>query len=292
MRSSSFSLFFFTILLIAMKPSYGALPSSPNEAGKTLVVAVIDTGMDIDHRDLRQSIWRNPGESGLDENGLFKSKNGRDDDNNGYIDDSTGWNFADDNKSIDDESGHGTHVAGIISRTLRAKSETIRFQLMPLKYVSPATSAADSIRTFVAALRYAIAKNADIINISGGGYSFNVEEYSLLQEAARKNIRVVAAAGNKTPHSEDRLFYPAAYDLPNIVSVVATDKKGDILPTSNLNPGKKNVFSLGDHVWSTMPRDSFGYKTGSSQAAAVISGTVGAEILSPVTMTATNLHNP
>jgi len=294
---SRFSLASFTLFLIsvlAVRTSHSSIESSLS--ARTFVIAVIDTGVDVQHRNLRENVWLNPGESGFDSEGIMKSQNGRDDDNNGFIDDSHGWNFANGTEDVDDEDGHGTHVAGLIQQTLREKVGPASFQLMPLKYAGPKTTAPESVRAFVAALRYAIAMKVDVINISGGGFHYNSVEYGLLQEAARHNIQVVAAAGNKAPHGQDRAFYPAAYNLPNIISVVATDKIGRVLPTSNLNHGKKNIFSLGEHLLSALPRDKFGYKSGSSQAAAIAAGLLAAKlispVISPVAMTATNLHNP
>ena len=93
------------------------------QGNKNVVVAVIDTGIDVNHSDLRENLWRNPGEIGVDSQGQNKAANGIDDDNNGFIDDVYGVDFVN-NKGLNDipsnkeltkdHHGHGTHVAGII----------------------------------------------------------------------------------------------------------------------------------------------------------------------------------
>ncbi|PWU17255.1 MAG: hypothetical protein C5B49_09235, partial [Bdellovibrio sp.] len=87
-------------------------PSSPtSEIRKRVVVAVVDTGVDERNGSLKKNLWINPGESGLDERGRPKESNMIDDDNNGFVDDVHGWNFAAQSNDLDDSLGHGTHVA-------------------------------------------------------------------------------------------------------------------------------------------------------------------------------------
>ncbi|MFH0924833.1 MAG: S8 family serine peptidase [bacterium] len=81
----------------------------------SVVMAIIDTGVDYDHEDLKNNIWTNPGETGKDAKGINKENNGKDDDGNGYIDDVHGWDFANEDSDPKDDAGHGTHCAGIIA---------------------------------------------------------------------------------------------------------------------------------------------------------------------------------
>jgi subtilisin family serine protease len=256
----------------------GFAPLSSSAPATPVKVAVIDTGMDVRHPLLKTHIWTNPGESGYDPQGRPKATNGVDDDGNGYIDDLHGWNFADESPDVSDDDGHGTHIGGVIVQAAAQNSRRILFQLLPIKYFSKTASPYLRTRAFVEALKYAVQQNVDVINISGGGPAFNEDEWQTLKEASSKGILIVASAGNKKPKAEDRRFYPAAYDLTNIISVVATDPLGHVLPTSNLNANKENLFALGQSVYSSLPHNRFGRKTGSSQAAALLTG----EILSYV----------
>ena len=101
------------------------------ETREQILVALVDTGMDPYHSLLKDFLWTNPGESGVDEQGFNRATNGKDDDGNGFVDDVHGWNFVDQNANISDEHGHGTHIAGLVTQGLK-KSSKIR--IMILKY--------------------------------------------------------------------------------------------------------------------------------------------------------------
>jgi subtilisin family serine protease len=124
-------------------------------------------------------------------------------------------------------------------------------------------------------MRYAISMKADIINYSGGGTVANPEELRLLREASRLGILVVAAAGNESTSSEKHPFYPANYNLPNIISVTAIDDikgKVEMLPTSNYGIHSVAVAAQGKDVMSTLPGGRYGQMTGTSQATAFVTG--------------------
>jgi subtilisin family serine protease len=190
--------------------------------------------------------------------------NNKDDDGNGFVDDVHGWNFADGTADLTDEDGHGTHIAGLIVR-----DAALPVTILPVKYYKAGMSVADQRSAFLRSLRYAMEAGAQVINISGGGHRFSAEEYSVLSKAGERGIVVVSAAGNKVPHSGNRDFFPAAYNLSNVISVVGTDAKGHVLPTSNVNAHKANRFELGLDLVSSLPGNRFGKRTGSSQAAAL-----------------------
>ncbi len=236
-----------------------------------ITIAVIDTGIDVRHSFISDNIWKNPGESGLDDLGRPKESNGIDDDQNGFVDDVYGWNFAHNSSDVRDTDGHGTHIAGSIKQTIYRENPYAPFKLMALKYFG-SKKGVNHKEAFIRSLKYAIDAGVQIINISGGGSHFEEREFTLLKKAMDKGILVVAAAGNKSIGRGFDNFFPAAYDLPNVISVAATDAAGALLATSNVNETRTNAFMPGYRIHSTLPQNQFGFKTGSSQAAAIYTG--------------------
>jgi len=241
-----------------------------------VIVAVIDTGCDVFHPSLSSNIWKNPGESGLDENGFSRASNGYDDDNNGFVDDIYGWNFVNNSPDVQDEHGHGTHIAGIIGgKALRGPGSigvAPHVSLMILKYYDSENSGVDNLKHTVAAIRYAVTMGAKIINYSGGGIIRSREEEAVIAWAAAQGVLVVAAAGNEGLNSDFFHFYPANYDLENILSVAAVDREGVLLEVSNWGPSTVDLAAPGKNIYSTLPNGQFGYMTGTSQATAFVSG--------------------
>jgi thermitase len=250
---------------LQMTEAFLAWPLS--QGSKEILVAVIDTGMDTHHPALRENLWTNPGETGVDENGRDKSNNGVDDDGNGFIDDVHGWNFAGDNNDLSDSHGHGTHVAGII------QSVAPKTSLMVLKYYDPTARGEDNLNNTVKALRYAIKMGAKIINYSGGGTAKYPDEELAIHEARQKGILVVAAAGNERSNSDINGFYPADYGLSNIISVTAVDENRKVLSSSNYGTHTVDIAAPGKSIFSTLPGGKFGMMTGTSQATAFVTGT-------------------
>lgn len=228
------------------------------------VVAILDTGADP---GAGLPVWNNPGETGFDRFGRDKATNGVDDDGNGLIDDVHGWNFAAGTNDLTDHIGHGTHIAGLIGDQAAAST-----RLMILKYYDRSSPLHRPGRALRDALAYAIKMGVQLIHISGGGYKRRSDEWTLLREAERRGIVVVASSGNKKPGAPDRPFFPAAYGLKNIVAVTATDDDGRVLATSNLIPGLTNVFEKGLKILSLLPGGKRGPLTGTSQAAGVFTG--------------------
>lgn len=231
-----------------------------------ILVAIIDTGADIDHPFLNENIWVNPGEIGEDSAGRNKSKNGIDDDNNGFIDDVHGWNFVGNNNDLSDEHGHGTHVAGIV------KSTAPNVRLMILKYFNPKASGATNLANTIKAIQYATKMNARIINYSGGGQEKSKEEERAILEAHQQKILFIAAAGNEKTNSDEKGFYPANYGLSNIASVTAIDEQRAILPSSNFGIKTVDLAAPGKNISSSLPGGRFGLMTGTSQATAFVTG--------------------
>jgi subtilisin family serine protease len=246
------------------------------EGHKDVTVAVIDTGMDTRHPDLKDSLWINPGESGLDAKGRDKTRNGIDDDGNGFTDDIHGWNFAGHNKDVSDRHGHGTHIAGIIASSGIESPETRGIapgvRLMIIKYYNPEASDLANLQNSVRAIQYAVKMKANIINYSGGGVIPNLNELAAIREAANAGILFVAAAGNEQSNSDVQRYYPADYNLTNIMSVTAVDPKRRVLASSNYGVRSVDLAAPGENIRSTLPGGKYGDMTGTSQATAFASG--------------------
>ncbi|MBX3022703.1 MAG: S8 family serine peptidase [Bdellovibrionales bacterium] len=245
-------------------------------ADKSVIVAIIDTGADINHPNLSKNIWTNPGETGVAPDGSDKASNGIDDDGNGFVDDAHGWDFVSNSPALMDEHGHGTHIAGIIGAAPfdgpGASGVAPGVSLMILKYYDTETAGLDNLANTVRAIRYAVDNGAKIINYSGGGILRNRLEEEALRYAAENGVLVVAAAGNEGVNSDFFPFYPADYDLPNIISVGAVDRGGELLAVSNYGLGSVDLVAPGKNIFSTLPQGRYGYMTGTSQATAFVSG--------------------
>lgn len=231
-----------------------------------IIVAIIDTGIDRNHPQLNANMWVNRGEIGIDENGVEKSTNKKDDDGNGYIDDVNGYNFAGENTNISDMNGHGTHIAGII------KSIAPQVRFMILKYYDPRAKGADNLEATVKAINYACNMGAKIINYSGGGTEKSLKEFESIKKCENKNILFIAAAGNEKSNSDIKPFYPADYDLKNILSVTAVDQTKQILNSSNFGKQSVDIAAPGKDILSTWPGGGYNLMSGTSQATAFVSG--------------------
>lgn len=243
---------------------------------KNITIAVIDTGVDIKHKDLQNFIWINEGETGKDLQGDNRETNGIDDDGNGFIDDVHGWNFVDNNNDVSDSHGHGTHISGIIKKEFQrhhTKSTlTPSARLMILKYYSLKSKDSENIINTAKAIEYAVKMNAQIINYSGGGSSPYLKEFQAIENASKKDILFIAAAGNNNENTDDKKYYPANYSINNIISVAATDNEGELVSFSNYGSDTVDIAAPGKLIYSTLPNNSHGFMSGTSQATAFITG--------------------
>jgi subtilisin family serine protease len=228
-----------------------------------MIVAVIDSGVAFDHPDLAGNVWSNAREI---------SGNERDDDGNGYVDDQHGWDFVNDDANPSDYSrdlagdGHGTHVAGTIAARgdngrgitgVMWRGRIMALQVFDLFESSSFFDAFIQNFNIAAALEYAVANGARIINCSFGGPSFSQAQFQAISNADRAGVLVVCAAGNASQNIDRSPSYPAAYDLPNIISVAATDERDRLSSYSNFGAASVDVAAPGGNggfnIFSTIP---------------------------------------
>lgn len=240
----------------------------------SIVVAIIDTGVDYNHPDLSANIWHNPGEV---------AGNGVDDDGNGYVDDVHGINAragaANPGNPMDDHY-HGTHVAGTIgavgNNNIGVVGVNQRVKLMALKFLS--ASGSGSLSDAITAIDYMTMMRAQYgINIrvssnswGGGGYSAALE--SAIGRAKAAGIIFVAAAGNSGEDTDANPSYPAGYELDNVVSVAAIDRDQNLASFSNYGATSVDIAAPGVDIISTMPNSQYGSLSGTSMATPHVSG--------------------
>ncbi len=245
------------------------------EAAEEIVVGVIDSGLDYDHPDIAAQVWSNK----IERTGLP----GVDDDGNGYVDDLHGWDFSDapgfagegdylerDNDPRD-ESGHGTHVAGIIAATvnngLGIAGVAPGVRLMPLRagFNLPEGGYLED-DDLAGAIVYAVDNGARVLNMSWGDPHFSPLLRDVIRYADQAGCVLIAAAGNQ---SEEEVFFPARFD--KTIAVGAVGKQQQILSFSNW--GYSIDFAApGLEILSLAPGGKYVARSGTSMAAAHVSG--------------------
>lgn len=226
---------------------------------KDVVVAVLDTGVDLDHEDLTGNIWRNLGEDWV---AGSPSNNQMDDDGNGKIDDYYGWDFVNNDNDPDDDNDHGTHVSGTIGAEgdngTGIAGVNWSVSIMPLKMLD--ANGNGSVADEIEAIDYAIDNKAKIINASFTGSTYSVLEYEAIGTARDAGILFLAAAGNDALDNGDTAAYPASYDLNNIIAVAATDQNDALASFSNYGATSVDIVAPGVDIYSTFV--PFGHLSG------------------------------
>ena len=224
----------------------------------SVVVAVIDTGVDLDHPDLAANIWTNSGEI---------AGNGIDDDGNGYIDDLHGWDFVNDDSDPNDDHNHGTHVAGTIAgvaNDIGVVGVAPGVQIMALKFLSASGGGYSS--DAVSALSYAIANGASISNNSWGGGGSSGAMSGMLDQAAAADHLFVAAAGNSNSDNDTWPTYPASYPQDIVLTVASTQIDGNRSSFSNYGELGVDVAAPGSAILSTVFGGGYATYSGTSMA--------------------------
>ena len=236
-----------------------------------VIVAVIDSGSTLDHPDLVNQFWTNPGEI---------AGNGTDDDNNGYIDDVHGANFINNTGNPADDHGHGTHVSGTIAaqkdNNLGVAGVAPNAKLMALRFLGATGGGytSDAIK----AIDYAVAKGAKVINASWGGGGYDTALNDAITRAQTAGVLFVAAAGNSGVNADASPMYPAAMTNPNIVSVAAIGQSSwagsndDLASFSNYGITSVDLGAPGVSIQSTYLSGGYTSMSGTSMASPHVAG--------------------
>jgi subtilisin family serine protease len=249
-----------------------------NTGHSGIVIAVIDTGVDILHPDIKPNLWVNTGE--LDGFASIDTwqPNGLDDDGNGYVDDIVGWDFFFNvNNPNDEVSGHGTHVAGIAAARgnngAGVTGVSWEARIMALATQDYADGGLP-ISAVANALVYAESMGAHVINMSLGLY----QDSTPLRDAINSVTRavIVCAAGNDGTDNDIRPHYPSSYPNANLIAVTATNQSDQLTSFSNVGLSSVDVAAPGTRIYSTISRfvdaGGYGFLGGTSQATPMVAG--------------------
>lgn len=248
----------------------------------TVLLAIIDTGIDYEHPDLSNKIYYNPGEIGQDQFGNDKRTNGIDDDGNGFIDDFMGWDFVDrvgfpfdslggdylnwDNDPID-ENGHGTYISGIAgaetNNSLGVAGVAPSVNILNIRAFDPGGYGEED--DVAAAILYAIQMNAKVINMSFGDNSFSLVLRDVVRYAYSQNMVMVGSSGNSgssAPH------YPSGYD--EVISVGNSTDQDFVAPNSNWG-STIDLVAPGSNIVTTARNNNYASISGTSASAPFVS---------------------
>ncbi|MFU7560472.1 S8 family serine peptidase [Roseiconus sp. JC912] len=235
-----------------------------------VVIAVIDSGLQLDHPDIVDNLWVNPGEIPGD---------GIDNDNNGYVDDINGIDAFGGDVDPSDTVGHGTHVAGTISATgnnnLGVTGVNWNAKIMPLQ-VGDTTGLSSA--AIIEAIDYATMMRRDhginikVSNNSYGGYFPSFAEQLAVQAHTNAGILFVAAAGNDGLNIDQLPSYPASYPAAGVVSVAATDDDDQLAFFSNYGVGNVDLAAPGVNILSLGLNSTYVYNSGTSMASPHVAG--------------------
>ena len=242
-----------------------------------VVIGMLDTGIDPQHEDLSANIWTNPNEV---------AGNRLDDDHNSYVDDVHGWNFVSNTNDVNDDAGHGTHVAGIAAavtnNSIGVAGVSWHSKLMAVKVLN--LNGEGLYSDIALGITYAAQNGAKIINMSLGGYFPSTLLETALLNAYSTSL-LVASAGND---SRSDAYYPAAY--PYVLSVAGVDSNDVRWSDSNFGSWI-SISAPAEGIESTLPGNTYGSLSGTSMAASFVSGTAALIFSKDSTLTPSSVFN-
>lgn len=234
---------------------------------KTIKIAVIDTGVEYTHPDLKAQMDVNLAE--------LNGKPGVDDDGNGYVDDIYGYDFANKDGDPADGHGHGTHCAGVIGaghNNIGVAGVMANVKIVAIKFLSDKGSG-ETIDA-IAAIDYAIKRGVNVMSNSWGGGDKEQSLLDAITAAEQAGITFVAAAGNESNNNDSTPSYPANYDVSNVISVGSYTSAGAKSSFSNYGLKTVHVTAPGSTILSTY-KGSYANLSGTSMATPHVSGVVG-----------------
>ncbi len=234
----------------------------------SVVIGVIDTGVDYNHPDLRNQMWKNLGEI---------AGNSIDDDHNGYIDDVYGYDFVNNDGDPFDDNSHGTHVSGTIAaqanNNIGITGVNWNAKIMALKWLD--SNNRGYISNAIRAINYATQMGVKITNNSWTADHSSQVLYDAINAAGQKGSLFVAAAGNDYGNNNDvNPKYPASYNLDNIISVAATDRNDNLATFSNIGAQSVDIGAPGVDILSSVPGGGYDSYQGTSMATPHVAGVV------------------
>jgi len=258
-------------VLDAMKLAAQTTGNSNSE----VLVAVVDTGVDLSHPDLKDNLFINKAEV---------PNNGIDDDHNGFIDDVQGWNFnaKEDENDCDpiseqanaqDDFNHGTHVAGTIGAVqnngIGISGIAPKVKILPIRWMRKGLGwGSDAI----AAIRYAVDMGAKVINASWGGIGYSKALEEAVRKAESKGVLFVVSAGNGKQDNDKIPHHPANLRFSNVITIANSDESDNLAKSSNWGKAMVDFAAPGENIISTMMKNGFGKMSGTSMAASHMSG--------------------
>jgi thermitase len=227
-------------------------------------VAILDTGIDTDHPDLKSNVYKSED----------KPNNGKDDDKNGYVDDTYGYNTINGKGSGEDDDGHGTHVSGIVggrgNNDVGVSGTCWSTKLLAVKFMN--SRGKGSTSDAIEGIDYAVKQGFKIINCSFGSSSKSSSLKDAVDYAQDHNALLVVAAGNDSENIDKHPLYPASYGDSNILAVAATTSTDTLASFSNFGSEAVDVAAPGDSIYSTYLGGGYRVLSGTSMAAPYAAG--------------------